>query len=189
MHKRKRLPLITIILVLAGVGALYGWLMADLPSLEELPDRLAIPSSKILDRNGRLLYEIIDPVQGGHAPVPISQIPLTCQQATIAVEDANYYQHPGVDPMGIIRALWIDLQGSETLVGGSTITQQVARYVLLGPEETAQRTLVRKFRESVIAWRMSRSMTKEEVLALYMNQIFYGNLSYGIESAARGYFG
>ena len=107
--------------MITGWGV-YAWLFAGLPSLEALPQGLAAPSSRILDRNGRLLYEVIDPNGGGHTPVPLGQIPAACLQATIAVEDANYYAHPGVDVAGIARALWVNLQGGETLAGGSTIT-------------------------------------------------------------------
>ena len=186
---RKGAFLLILLLILAAGAALYGWLVVDLPSLETLPERLAAPSSRILDRNGRLLYEVIDPNGGGHAPIPLEQIPAACQAATIAVEDANYYAHPGVDLVGIARALWINLRGGETLAGGSTITQQVARHLLLDPEEAAQRTLTRKLRESILAWRLAQEYSKDQVLALYLNQTFYGNLAYGIEAAARNYFG
>jgi penicillin-binding protein 1C len=179
-----------IILLGAATGLVVrAWLFVDLPSLETLPERLAAPSSEILDRNGQLLYQVIDPNGGGHTPVPLSEIPLACQQATIAVEDANYYRHPGVDLVGIARAIWINLRGRETLAGGSTITQQVARNLLLDPEEAAERSLTRKLRESILAWRLAHTYSKEEVLALYLNQSFYGNLAYGIEAAAQAYFG
>jgi len=189
MQKRFIVPIVLAIASLAAAWFIYSWLLVDLPSLEGLPEQLAVPSSRILDRNGRLLYEIIDPNGGGHTPVPLDQIPAACREATIAVEDANYYRHPGVDIVGILRALWINLRGGETLAGGSTITQQVARNLLLEPEEAAERTLTRKLRESILAWRMARSYSKDEVLALYLNQSFYGNLAYGIESAAHNYFG
>ncbi len=178
-----------LLVILVAAGATYGWLLVDLPSLESLPERLAAPSSRILDRNGRLLFEVIDPNGGGHTPVPLEQIPAACRQATIAVEDAHYFTHPGVDLLGIARALWINLQGGETLAGGSTITQQVARNLLLDPEEAAQRTLSRKLRESILAWRLARAYSKDAVLALYLNQTFYGNLAYGIDAAGRAYFG
>ena len=179
---------LVVVLLAAGWGT-FAWLLVDLPSLETLPERLAVPSSVILDRNGRLLYEVIDPNGGGHSPVSLDQIPLSCQQAAIAVEDANFYKHPGVDLVGIARALWINIQGGETLAGGSTITQQVARSVMLGPDAVLDRTLARKARESVLAWRLAHRYTKDEVLALYLNQTFYGNLAYGIDAAARLYFG
>jgi penicillin-binding protein 1C len=187
---RRVLIAIVLLLVAAATGvAVRAWLFVDLPSLETLPERLAAPSSLILDRNGRLLYKVIDPNGGGNTPVPLSQIPVACQQATIAVEDANYYRHPGVDLVGVVRAVWINLRGGETLAGGSTITQQVARNLLLEPEEAAKRTLTRKLRESILAWRLAHAYSKGEVLALYLNQTYYGNMANGIEAAAQAYFG
>ncbi len=186
---RKRLLIALPLLILGVSWVVHAWLFVDLPSLDSLPERLAAPSSHILDRNGRLLYEIIDPNGGGHTPVPLSQIPAACREATIAVEDANYYQHLGVDLAGILRALWLNLRGGETLAGGSTITQQVARNLLLDPAEAAERTLTRKLRESILAWRLARAFSKDEVLELYLNQTYYGNLAYGVEAAGHSYFG
>ncbi len=188
--RKSVLVLITVLfLTLAGGAAAAAWLLVDLPTLETLPERLAAPSSLILDRNGRLLYEVIDPNGGGHAPITLEEIPAACQAATIQVEDANYYTHPGVDIVGILRAVWINLGGGETLAGGSTITQQVARNLLLDPQEAATQTMTRKLREAILAWRLARRYSKDEVLALYLNQTYYGNLAYGIEAAARSYFG
>lgn len=164
-------------------------LVVDLPSLSRLADSLVVPSTRILDRRGRLLYEIADPAGNHHTTVPLSAIPLTLQQATIATEDASFYTNPGVDLLGIARALWINLRGGEVIAGGSTITQQVARNGLLDPQERAQRTLTRKLRESILAWRLARAYSKEEILALYLNQTYYGHLAYGVEAAARTYFG
>ena len=189
MRRLKRLLALFSILSVACALGVYAWLFADLPSLDALYDRAAAPSTKILDRNGRLLYEIIDPHQGKHTPVALGAIPLYCQQATIATEDANFYSNPGVDLIGILRAVWINLQGGETLSGGSTITQQLARNLLLSPEERSQRTLTRKLRESILAWRMAQQFGKDDILALYLNEVYYGNLAYGIEAAAQAYFG
>jgi len=163
--------------------------LADLPSPDTLYERQAGVSSRILDRHGHLLYEIADPHAGHHTPVPLEQVPPPCRQATIATEDANFYANPGVDVTGILRALLINLRGGEVLAGGSTITQQLARNLLLDPQERARRSLVRKLRESILAWRIARTYTKDEVLALYLNEVYYGNLAYGIEAAARTYFG
>lgn len=189
MRKSVTILIVLVVPLLIVAGAGTAWLLVDLPTLETLPERLAAPSSFILDRNGRLLYEVIDPNGGGHAPVPLERIPMACQSATIQVEDANYYAHPGVDLVGILRAVWINLRGGETLAGGSTITQQVARNLLLDPEEAAEQTLTRKLREAILAWRLARRYSKDEVLALYLNQTYYGNLAYGIEAAAHAYFG
>src|SRR3972149_3456683 len=142
MRRRiKRLLIIFVVVAVLGSAAIYGWLFVDLPSLDTLYQHAAATSTKIVDRYGKLLYEIADPHRGKHTPVKLSDIPLYCQQATVATEDANYYSHPGVDVTGILRAVWINLQGGEVLSGGSTITQQLARHLLLSSEERAQRTL------------------------------------------------
>jgi|YNPBryBLVA2012_1023415.scaffolds.fasta_scaffold01595_4 penicillin-binding protein 1C len=189
----RRIALWTLAALLAaavGAGLLVAhWLLADLPSPDTLYAHQSGASSRILDRHGRLLYEIADPHAGRHTPVPLEEIPLYCRQATIATEDANFYTNPGVDLVGIVRALWINLRGGEVLAGGSTITQQLARNLLLDPQERAERTLARKLRESILAWRIARTYSKDEVLALYLNEVNYGNLAYGIEAAARAYFG
>jgi len=179
-----------VALVLLGTGwAVYAWLNVDLPSATELYERVAVPSSFVLDRHGQLLYEVIDPHLGKHAPLPTDQIPLALRQATIATEDASFYTNPGIDLRGILRAAWIDLRGGQVVAGGSTITQQVVRTLLLSPEERTERTLTRKLREALLAWRLTRAYSKDEILALYLNQVYYGNLAYGVEAAAHAYFG
>ncbi len=180
--------LIALSLIAGSGGAIYAWLSHDLPAPGELTDRVAAPSTKILDRHGQLLYEVIDPHLGKHSPLSLDKIPLALQQATIATEDARFYTNPGVELRGIVRALWINLRGGDVLAGGSTITQQVARNLLLSPEERAQRTLTRKLRESILAWRLARTYTKDAVLALYLNETYYGNMAYGVQAAAHAYF-
>jgi 1A family penicillin-binding protein len=170
-------------------GTAWGWLTADLPRTGDLPQHVTAPSSQILDRHGRLLFEVIDPTRGRHVPVALDDIPPYLLQATVATEDANFYHHPGVDLRAILRALWINLQGGEVLSGGSTITQQLARNLLLSPEERIQRTLTRKLRESILAWRLARTYSHDEILALYLNETYYGNYAYGVEAAAQAYFG
>ncbi len=178
-------------LLIGGSAALYGWLFADLPSLDAIEQGMALPSTRIYDRHGRLLYEMLaaDATGGLHRVVPLEQMPQHLRDATIATEDANFYNNPGVDPTGILRALLINLQGGEVVSGGSTITQQVARNLLMDPEARAERTLRRKLREVILAVRLSQTRTKDEILALYLNQSYYGNLAYGVEAAARAYFG
>ncbi|RLC67710.1 MAG: penicillin-binding protein, partial [Chloroflexi bacterium] len=172
--------------LLAGVAVRR--LLVDLPSPDRLYERTAAPSTRIYDRHGRLLYEILDPHTGAHTPVPLSQIPPACRDATVATEDASFYRNPGVDLRAILRALWINIRGGEILSGGSTITQQLARNLLLSPEERVQVSLERKLRETILAWRLARKYSKDEVLTLYLNETYYGNLAYGIEAAARTYF-
>ncbi len=178
---------IAILLALGFFGAIR-WLIVDLPSPDRLYEHAAAPSTRIYDRNGRLLYEILDPHGGAHTPVPLEEIPQACIDATVATEDASFYANPGVDGWAIVRALWINLQGGEILSGGSTITQQLARNLLLSPEERAQVTLERKLRESILAWRIARAYGKDEILTLYLNETYYGNLAYGLEAAAKTYF-
>lgn len=176
--------LLTVLTVLVVV-----WLDVDLPALETLQDSLTTPSIRITDRHGQLLYDVISDEGGRHTVVSLEAVPLYLQQATIAVEDSNFYQNPGVELRGILRALWINLRGGETLAGGSTITQQVVRNLLLEADERYQRTLKRKLRESLLAWRLTRHLPKDEILALYLNHMYYGAMAYGVEAAAQTYFG
>jgi len=175
------------LLALTGVGIVH-WLMVDLPSPDQLYQRATAPSTRIYDRHGRLLYEILDPHGGAHTPVSLADVPPACRDATIATEDASFYRNPGVDLWAIVRALWINLRGGEVLSGGSTITQQLARNLLLSPEERTEISLERKMRESILAWRLARTYSKDEILTLYLNETYYGNLAYGIEAAARKTF-
>ena len=163
------------------------WLLYDLPSLDRLSQTLPPPSIRILDRHGTLLYEV---GEEGRRNLPLTpeEIPPCIKQATIAVEDQSFYTNPGLDLRGVLRALYLNLRGGETLAGGSTITQQVVRNLLL-PEERTQRTLRRKLRETLLAWLLTRHLSKEQILTLYLNQTYYGGFAYGIEAAAQTYFG
>lgn len=174
-----------LVVLVVGVAAFF-WLFHDLPDLDQLPAHLHIPSVRIVDRNGRLLYEAIDPGGGRHTVIPLEKIPLACRQATIATEDSRFYTNPGFDVRGMIRAVWINLRGGQTIAGGSTITQQVARSLLL---DSGERTIQRKLREILLAWELTRRFTKDEILSLYLNQVYYGGMSYGIEAASQTYFG
>jgi membrane peptidoglycan carboxypeptidase len=187
--KHRKIGLLSfVLLIVAGVVG-WLWLFGDLPALDSLPARLHTPSVRIVDRNGRLLYEALDEQGGRHAVVPLEAIPLACRQAAIATEDRRFYSHPGVDLQGILRAAWINLRGGEALAGGSTITQQVARNLLLDQAERGERSLRRKLREALLAWRLTRHFTKDEILALYLNQTYYGGMAYGLEAAAQTFFG
>ncbi|MCA9969322.1 MAG: transglycosylase domain-containing protein [Anaerolineales bacterium] len=186
---KRRLLLLALLLALAAGAGLYAWLFGDLPDPASVSARGAVPSVRIVDRHGRLLYDLLDADTGRHTSLPLAQIPLPLQQATIATEDKNFYHNPGVDLQGILRAFWINLRGGEVLAGGSTITQQVARNLLLDADERAARTVRRKLRESWLAWRVARRLEKDDILALYLNQMYYGALAYGVEAAAQTYFG
>src|SRR5271157_706116 len=180
------------IFFLAGLAVLIGlmdYIFWDLPSINSLPSNLEAPSIRITDRNGRLLYDIV-PEQGGrHAVLSFENIPQCMKDATIAVEDKNFYSNLGIDLEGILRALWIDVRGGETIAGGSTITQQVARNLLLSQNERYERTLRRKLRETILAWELTQKYSKNDILVLYLNQVNYGGMAYGVEAAAQTYFG
>ncbi len=175
-------------MLIASLG-IYHWLLADLPPLHNLHGYAAAPSSKVYDRHGRLLFEMPPPHTGRHSPVPLSEMPDALRQAIVATEDASFYRNPGVDGWAILRAVWINLRGGEILSGGSTITQQLARNLLMSPDERYERTMTRKLREAVLAWRIARRYSKDQILELYLNEIYFGNLAYGVEAAAQAYFG
>lgn len=162
------------------------WILWDLPSIDSIPGAINTPSIRITDRHGKILYEILDKNTGRNYVIPLEELPEDLLNATIATEDIHFYTNPGVDLNGIIRAIWINLSGGETLAGGSTITQQIIRNLLLDPQE---RSLKRKFREIILSWQISHRYSKDEILALYLNQIYYGGLSYGVEAASQTYFG
>lgn len=185
----QRALLIVLVLMLAGGVYLYQWLFVDLPDIDELEAGQALPSTRIYDRNGRLLYEIVDLYGGSHRVVPLSAMATCLPAATVATEDANFYSHPGVDVEGIARALWINVRGGEVRAGGSTITQQVARNLLLTKQPASDRTVRRKLRESILAIRLTNEYSRDDILTLYLNQTYYGNLAYGVEAASRVYFG
>ncbi len=191
MSVRKPVPVwVWVVLgLVVGIGYVgYYLLAADLPHPEALITRQSPSSTKIYDRKGRLLFEVLDPRAGRRTRVPLDELPLHLRQAVIAVEDANFYAHPGVDARGIIRALW--QMGTERRIvsGGSTITQQLAREVLLSEDERRQRTLARKLREAILALRIERHFTKDQILEMYLNEVYFGQLAYGVEAAARAYF-
>lgn len=187
--RRRHVALLTIaVLALVGVAGVR-WLLAGLPSPDELDEHRAAPSSWILDRNGIPLYEMIDAQGGKHHPLSLSAIPRACREAVIATEDSRFYEHPGFDMWAIGRALWMNLRQGEIVSGGSTITQQVVRNMLLPPEERAQRTLRRKLREAWLAWQLTKRYTKDEILQIYLNQSYFGHFAFGIDAAAHAYFG
>ena len=182
-----------VILAVIGGSALlisYYRIARTLPSVDTLRDNASqFETTRILDRNGNLLYEILDPNAGRRTYVPLDQISPALLAATIATEDQDFYTHPGFDPAALIRALWVNYRTEGQGGGASTITQQLARALLLSPEERAQRTYSRKAREIILATEITRRYSKDEILELYLNEIYYGNLAYGIEAASETYFG
>ena len=165
----------------AGVIA-YRTLTKDLPQLAELEHYQPSLVTKIYARDGELLGDFF--IERRFL-VPLQEIPLHVRQATIAVEDARFYSHSGVDFLGVLRALWVNFRAGEVKEGASTITQQVARSLFL----TRERTLARKLREAILAYRIEQRFSKDQILEMYLNQIFYGHNIYGVEAAAQVYFG
>ncbi|HIC94644.1 MAG TPA: PBP1A family penicillin-binding protein, partial [Anaerolineae bacterium] len=156
------------------------------PRLRDIAGRELFQTTRIYDRHGVLLYEIFE--EGRRTWVPLEEIPLALRQATIATEDSTFYTNPGVDWRGILRALWQSLIYGRPISGGSTITQQLVRRLMFSPEERAERSLARKIKEIMLALALTRTHSKDEILEMYLNEIYYGHLAYGVEAAAQTYF-
>ncbi|NOX64004.1 MAG: PBP1A family penicillin-binding protein [Chloroflexi bacterium] len=169
-----------------GAGLLaYARIAASLPPPQELQDRAnTFKTTSIYDRNGHLLYEIFPQTGGRRTVQPLGSISPYLINATLATEDPNFYRHPGVDPLGVLRALYYIVQPDEQPRGGSGIPQQLVKLTFLSPEKT----LSRKLKEAILAIEVSRRYTKDEILEIYLNHIYYGNLAYGAEAAAQTYF-
>ncbi|MEP6895682.1 MAG: transglycosylase domain-containing protein, partial [Chloroflexota bacterium] len=182
-----------VILAIIGGSALvfsYYRIARTLPNVDDLKNRASqFETTRILDRNGNSLYEILDPNAGRRTYITSDKISPALVAATIATEDKDFYTHPGFDAGAIIRALWENYRTNGQGGGASTITQQLARALLLTPEERAQRTYSRKAREIILSAEITRRYSKDEILELYLNEIYYGNLAYGIEAASETYFG
>lgn len=184
--------LLVVLGLMAGTVGLYVyWQIAnDLPDPGDLRERISqFETTRILDREGNTLYEILDPTAGRRTYISLSEMSPYIIAATLATEDKEFYNHPGFDPMAIIRAFWQNLNSKETVSGASTITQQLTRTLFLSAEERAQRTYTRKLREAILAAEVTRRYTKDEILEIYLNENYYGNLAYGVEAAAQTYFG
>ena len=181
-----------VLSIIGGSGLLLSYysIARTLPSVEDLQNRASqFETTRILDRNGNPLYEILDPTAGRRTYVTLDKISPVLIAATIATEDKDFYNHPGFDAVAIVRALWENYRTGGQGGGASTITQQLARALLLSPEERAERTYSRKAREIILAAEITRRYSKDDILELYLNEIYYGNLAYGIEAAAETYFG
>jgi len=169
---------------LGEVIAYYNSAVAGLPDPGKLKG-LKLPGvSVILDSNGRRFAEVYEP-DHRRVWVPLSEIPKSVQQAFVSAEDKRFYQHKGVDERGVIRAFVNNLANPGRPAGGSTITQQVAKNLLVGDDVTYER----KMREMIVASRIERTLTKAEILEIYLNSIYLGRTSWGIEMAAQSYFG
>ena len=189
MHRNRWRFILPAAALLVGALAAGLALFTGTPVPQRPAGETRAASILITDRTGRTLYEAIDPNGSKQMPVPLAEIPLACRNATIATEDSRFYAHPGVDLLGIARALWQNWRTGEAIAGTSTLTQQLARNLYLPEAERAERTLRRKLREAWLAWRLERTHSKDELLALYLNTTYYGHFATGIEAAAQAYFG
>jgi penicillin-binding protein 1C len=169
-----------------GVGLLI--VVRPLPRADDLVRQSSPDTTKIYDRDGRLLFEVLDPLGGRRTRVKLSELPASLVQAVVLTEDAGFYDNPGVEPRAIVRAALEALARGRPVSGASTITQQLARLVLMDDAERSQRTVRRKLREMVMAVRLARRYSKDEILERYLNEVYFGQLAYGAEAAAQTYF-
>lgn len=172
---------ILVFLIIAGAGC--GFIGATMSDLPELANVKPAASSQIYDVHGNLITTVH--ATENRLPVKLSQVPKDLQNAFIATEDNRFYSHHGVDPIGIMRAIWVNIAHDGVAEGGSTITQQLARNAFL----TQDRTLKRKIMEAMLAIRIEQYYTKQEILEMYLNQIYFGQGAYGVQAAAHVYFG
>ena len=188
-RKEKRLHQIRIIITvlffvvvagILGVGILFAWYAKDLPRPDNVR-RVEGLSTVILDRTGETIYDIFE--DQNRIPVSFENIPKDCQNATVAVEDKDFYKHQGLSSQGIVRAA-LNIFIFRNFQGGSTLTQQLVKNVLLSQE----RTLPRKMKEAVLAIQIERKYSKDEILQMYLNEAPYGGTAVGLEAAAKLYF-
>lgn len=192
-NKRKTSPLaklaltfLFLIVLLFAVASIAGVLIirdaaSTLPSVEEMANYEPDLSTIVYDRNEKVITRLF---HENRTWVPLSQIPIEVQEAFIAAEDSSFYSHRGLDFIGIARAFWVNLRSGRTLQGASTITQQLAWNLFL----TKEKTLQRKIKEAIISIRLERIYSKEQILEMYLNMIYFGHGAWGIHSASQLYF-
>lgn len=159
----------------------FAWMAKDLPSPGKLSQ--TEKSTVFYDRNGKMLFELYK--DKNRIPVSLKEVSSYIKQATIAIEDKNFYKHRGISQSGLIRAILYSFVFRQQLQGGSTITQQLIKNVLL----SSQRTFTRKIKEMILAFEVERRYSKDQILEMYLNEAPYGGTFWGIGSASRGYFG
>ncbi len=169
------------LLAAAGVVALFVYFGRDLPPFEAVTDYRPPQVTRVFDRTGAPVVEFF---HERRTVVPIERIPKVLKQAVIAAEDASFYQHKGLDYLGIARALLKDVTHLRASQGASTITQQVVKNLVLSPE----RSVARKVKEAVLSRRLEQNLSKDEILSIYLNHILFGHLRYGVEEASRFFF-
>ncbi len=173
---------VSIVGAASGAAAVYFLVVRDLPDFQGIADYRPPVTSVVLDRKGRLIAEFYTEQR---RLVPIEQIPERVKLAFVSAEDGKFYQHDGFDFVAILRAAIANLREGGIAQGASTITQQTVKSLLLSSEKTYER----KLKEILLSWRLEQQLTKDEILYLYLNQIYFGNGAHGIGQAARSYFG
>jgi len=175
--------LFTILAIFVGAagGAIY-WGLSDLPEVKSLEGFSPLESSMVYSSDGKVLAEFYLERRNY---IPYYSTPDHIKKAFIAIEDQRFYSHPGVDFIGILRAVYKDLMAQSIVEGGSTITQQLTKMLFLKPEKSFSR----KIKEIIIAVQIEKRYTKDEILGMYLNQAYFGTRAYGIEAAAQTYFG
>ena len=175
---------VVLIAVFGSAGAVFGlvqWLRQDLPTPAQVQSIQAPVKTTVYDVRGRVLHEFY---RENRSPVPLRGIPRNLVNATLSTEDRNFYHHWGVDLWGVARAAGTDVMHMRRSQGGSTITQQLARNLFL----THERTFTRKLKELALAIELERNYSKDQILEMYFNQIYFGEGAYGVEAAAKTYF-
>ncbi len=176
----------TFLLVLAATVVVGGYafyrVTRNLPQISALQDYQPSVVTSVYAIDGSAIAEYY---LERRIVIPLEQIPQTLIHAFVASEDSRFFEHEGIDFFGILRALWKNIKAGGIVQGGSTITQQVTKSLLLSPE----RSFTRKLREAILAYRIEKYLSKEEILFLYLNQIYLGHGAYGVEAAAQNYFG
>ena len=167
------------LLVAGGTGVYAFGSSCDLSALHEV--RIG-QNTFVYAADGSLLGSI--PAERNRQVVPLARVSPWMPKATVAIEDRRFYSHGGIDPQGIARAVWADVQAGKVVQGGSTITQQLVRNLYISNE----RTLQRKLKEACLAIKLNDAWSKQRILETYLNQVYYGNLAYGIEAASQTYF-
>jgi len=170
----------SILAITLLVGA-YLYVAGDLPRVDTLADYHPPVITRVLSDEGAVIAEF---ARERRIVVPVERLPEMLIQAFVAAEDSNFFAHSGIDFISILRAALKNLKAGGIVQGGSTITQQVAKSLLLTPEKKFER----KFKEAILAWRMEKALTKRDILYLYLNQIFLGHRAYGVQAAAENYF-
>ena len=185
---------VNVLMVGSAVGAVagvYTFFARGLPDASAIEtEQIEFETVRIYDRTGQhLLYESFDPrpFRGDRTFLPLDEISSWVISATVGLEDRSFWENPGVNPVGLGRALVSNLRGG-SVQGGSSITQQLIKNVIIAPEERYERSYTRKIKEVIMALEITRRYSKEQILEWYLNHNFYGNFAYGIEAASRVYF-